>query len=52
MKGRDIAVPSVFVLRRDRTIAWKKIGEDMVDRPSASDVLEQVRKAAEAKLRP
>ena len=48
MKGRDIAVPSVFVLRRDRTIAWKKIGEDMVDRPSASDVLEQVRKAAAA----
>jgi peroxiredoxin len=46
MQGRDIAVPSVFVVRRDRTIAWKKIGEDMTDRPAASEVLEQVRKAA------
>jgi len=46
MKGRDIAVPSVFVVRRDRTIAWKKIGEDMADRPSASEVLEQAREAA------
>ena len=48
MKGRDIAVPSVFVVRRDRTVAWKKIGEDMVDRPSTGDVLEQVRKAGTA----
>ena len=46
MQGRDIAVPSVFVVRRDRTIAWKKIGEDMADRPSASEVLEQARNAA------
>jgi peroxiredoxin len=46
MQGRDIAVPSVFVVRRDRTIAWKKVGEDMTDRPSPSDVLEQVRSAA------
>ena len=45
MKGRDIAVPSVFVLRQDRTIAWQKIGEDMTDRPSGGEVLEQVRKA-------
>jgi peroxiredoxin len=45
MKGRDIAVPAVFVVRRDRTIAWKKIGEDMTDRASTSDVLDQVRKA-------
>jgi peroxiredoxin len=46
MRGRDIAVPSVFVVRRDRTIAWKKVGEDMTDRPSASEVLDQVRRAA------
>ncbi len=45
MQGRDIAVPSVFVVRRDRTIAWKKVGEDITDRPSAGEVLEQVRKA-------
>jgi peroxiredoxin len=46
MQGRDIAVPSVFVVGRDRTIAWKKVGEDMTDRPSAGEVLAQVRKAA------
>lgn len=45
MQGRDIAVPSVFVVRRDRTIAWKKVGEDVTDRPSAAEVLEQARKA-------
>lgn len=48
MKGQDIAVPSVFVVRRGRTIAWKKVGEDMADRASASDVLEQARKAGAA----
>jgi peroxiredoxin len=45
MKGRDIAVPSVFVVRRDRSIAWSKVGEDMTDRPSASEVLDQARRA-------
>jgi hypothetical protein len=45
MRGRDIAVPSVFVVRRDRTIAWKKVGEEMTDRPSAGEVLEQARRA-------
>jgi peroxiredoxin len=48
MQGRDIAVPSVFVVRHDRTIAWKKVGEDMTDRPSAGEVLEQARRAAAA----
>ena len=48
MKDRDIAVPAVFVVRRDRTIAWKKVGEDMTDRPSAAQVLEQVRRAEPA----
>jgi peroxiredoxin len=48
MQGRDIAVPSVFVVRRDRTIAWKKVGEDMTDRPSAGEVLAQARQAAAA----
>jgi peroxiredoxin len=47
MQGRDIAVPSVFVVRRDGTIAWKKVGEDMADRPTAREVLEQARKAGQ-----
>jgi peroxiredoxin len=48
MKGRDIAVPSVFVVGRDRTITWRQVGEDMTDRPSSGEVLEQVRRAATA----
>jgi hypothetical protein len=42
MKGRDIAVPSVFVVRPDRTIAFRKVGETVGDRPSADDVIAQV----------
>jgi peroxiredoxin len=49
MKGRDIAVPSVFVVRADRTIAWSKVGETVTDRPTADVVLAQVR-AAQFKL--
>jgi len=45
MQGRDLAVPSVFVVRRDRTIGWKKVGEDVTDRPSGAEVVEQARKA-------
>jgi peroxiredoxin len=47
MQGRDIAVPSVFVVRKDRSIAWKKVGEDMTDRPATSDVLAQAKAAAQ-----
>jgi len=46
MKGRDIAVPSVFVLRPDRTIAWSKVGESVTDRPAVDEVLAQARAAA------
>jgi hypothetical protein len=46
MQGRNIAVPSVFVVRKDRSIAWKKIGEDMADRPTAAEVLAQVKAAS------
>jgi peroxiredoxin len=45
MKGRDIAVPSVFVVRPDRTIAWTKVGESVTDRPTPDAVLAQVRAA-------
>lgn len=46
MEGRDIAVPAVFVVRPDRAIAWKKVGEDMSDRPSAADVVAHARDAS------
>ena len=48
MAGRDIAVPSVFVVRADRSIAWKVVGEDMTDRPRAADVLAHAKDAARA----
>jgi peroxiredoxin len=48
MAGRDIAVPSVFVVRADRSIAWKAVGENMTDRPKATDVLAQAKEAAAA----
>ncbi len=46
MQGRDIAVPSVFVVKPDRTIVYTKVGETMADRPSADEILAQVKAAA------
>ncbi len=49
MDGRDIAVPATFIVRKDRSVAWKRVGEEMTDRPSPADILAQVRAAAAAK---
>ncbi len=49
MKGRDIAVPSVFAVRPDRTISWSKVGESVTDRPTPEVVLAQARAAARPK---
>ena len=38
MDGEDIAVPSTFIIRQDRTIHWKHIGETMADRPPNEDL--------------
>ena len=46
MEGRDIAVPSVFVVRKDHTIAWSQVGENMTDRASPAEIVNQVRAAA------
>lgn len=46
MQGRDIAVPAVFVVRADRGIAWKQVGENMTDRASPAEILAHVRDAA------
>jgi hypothetical protein len=48
MQGQDIAVPAVFVVRKDGAIAWKQVGENMTDRASPRDILAQVRAAAAA----
>jgi hypothetical protein len=48
MEGRDIAVPSVFVVLPNGTIFWKKVGENMADRPSSSEILTVTAQAVEA----
>jgi peroxiredoxin len=45
MAGKDIAVPAVFVIRKDGKIHWRKVGESVTDRPSVSDILEQAEAA-------
>ena len=46
MEGRDIAVPSVFVVRKsDRAIVFKKVGENMTDRPTSTQVVAAVKAA-------
>ena len=42
MKHRDIAVPSVYVVRQDHSIAFQKVGETVGDRPSPDEVVAQV----------
>lgn len=44
MEGRDIAVPSVFVVDRSGRIRYRHVGESITDRPEAEAVLEQVSK--------
>ena len=46
MKGAELAVPATFIVRRDATIVWRYIGETQADRPSAEELLEQVRSLA------
>jgi peroxiredoxin len=42
MKGKDIAVPAVFVISREGRIVFKAIGESPADRASLSDILAAV----------
>ena len=43
MEGEPLAVPATFVVRPDRTIAWRHVGETMTDRPASAHVLDVVR---------
>jgi peroxiredoxin len=48
MEGRDIAVPSVFVVLPNGTIFWKQVGETIADRPTSSQILDITARAVEA----
>lgn len=39
MDGRDIAVPSTFLVCPDGRIAWRYVGETQFDRPKVDEVL-------------
>ena len=48
MAGREIAVPSVFLIRRDGQIDTVKIGENMADRLSGPELLQRARECQAA----
>lgn len=48
MEGRDIAVPSVFVVLPNGSIFWKQVGESIADRPTNAQILDVTAKAVEA----
>lgn len=46
MEGREIAIPSMFVLEaKTGRIIWRYIGETMWDRPQLSPVLQAIEQA-------
>lgn len=47
MQGREIAIPSMFVLEaKTGRITWRYIGETMFDRPQLQPVLEAIDRAS------
>lgn len=41
--GDRLAAPATFLIRRDMSIAWQHVGEDVSDRPTPSDILIRIR---------
>ena len=41
--GDNLATPAVFVIDKDGVIQWKYVGKGNYDRPSAAQVLDQLR---------
>lgn len=48
MEGRDIAVPSTFIVLPNGTVFWKKVGENMADRPTNAQILDLTARAVQA----
>jgi peroxiredoxin len=46
MEGKDIAVPSTFVIDRTGAIRWRYVGENMRDRPTAQQLIDKVAQLA------
>lgn len=44
MDGRDIAVPSIFIVDSKRRILWSDVSDDFTDRPGPGEVLARVPK--------
>lgn len=42
MKGAEIAVPSVFIIGRDRRVHYRHIGESISDRPTPDTILDAI----------
>ena len=38
-----IARPSIFAIRKDRSIAWQYVGSDYADRPTDDEVFDSLR---------
>ena len=38
----EIAVPSVFIVARDRRVHWSYVGKSTADRPSSPTILQQL----------
>lgn len=44
MQGDEIAVPSVFIISREKKILYQHVGEVVTDRPSVAGILEEIDK--------
>ena len=42
MDGRDIAVPSVFIIETAGKIHWRFVGGSMTDRPDPDEILREL----------
>ena len=46
-EAQRIAIPSIFVVHADATVAYRYVGDDFADRPGDDDVLRAVRGGAD-----
>jgi len=49
MRDQALAVPATFVVRPDRTIAWRYVGDAVPDRPPVEVVREEVERLRRAR---